>query len=288
MRLPLGSAITILERNVMEAVGVARSKPVQRVERAERAVVAYVRVSTEEQASDGFGMAAQEAKVRAYATALGLPLAEVVTDDGESGSTLDRPALVALRERIRAGEVGMVIVAKLDRVSRSLKNLLVLFDEEFAANDVALVSVAEQFDTSTASGRLFFQLLGSFAEFERNVITERTSGGRKEKAKRGGYAGGRAPLGYAAQRGSKVLSLDEQGAETVRRIFDLADDGLSTQAIADRLNAEGHKTAEGKEFHAMQVWRTLKRRGTYEGGYSFGGVQAEKGEHAPILPKAAG
>lgn len=249
-----------------------------------RAVVGYVRVSTEEQAQTGFGLDVQETRVRAYCEALGRPLAAVVRDDGWSGATLDRPGLQALLGRMRAGEVGCVVIAKLDRLSRSLRNLLNLYAEEFEAAGVALVSVAEQFDTSTASGRLFFQVVGSFAEFERNVITERTSGGRKEKARKGGYAGGRAPLGYTATRGARRLSVDDEGAAAVRRTFDLAAEGGSRRSIAERLNAEGYRTAEGREFTHVQVGRILARRDVYEGAYRYGDVEAERGEQPAILP----
>lgn len=250
---------------------------------AARPVVGYLRVSTDEQAQHGFGLDAQESKVRAYCEALGKPLSEIVRDDGYSGGTLDRPGLQALLERIRAGEVGTVVVAKLDRLSRSLADLLMLHRDEFETHGTALVSVAEQFDTSTASGKLFFQIVGGFAEFERNVITERTSGGRKEKARQGGYAGGGAPFGYVAQRGSRVLYLDEQAAEAVRRTFELRDQGLTQREIAERLNAEGFRTAEGKEFRNVQVMRILRRRDLYAGAYRYADIEAEQGAQPAIL-----
>jgi site-specific DNA recombinase len=251
--------------------------------RDERAVVGYVRVSTDEQAEHGFGLEVQEQRIRAYCEALGKPLARVYRDDGYSGGTLERPGLQAMLEAMGRGEVGTVVIAKLDRLSRSLKNLLILFADEFQANGVGLVSVAENFDTSTPAGVLFFQMVGSFAEFERNVITERTSGGRKEKAKRGGYAGGGAPFGYVARRGSRVLFIDERAAQAVRRAFELAAQGLSQRKIAATLNAEGYRTAEGREFKQAQVQRILARRDIYAGRYRYADVEAERGEHPPIL-----
>lgn len=248
-----------------------------------RAVVGYLRVSTEEQAENGYGLGAQEAKVRAYASALGLPLAEIIQDDGYSGGTLDRPGLQALLGRIAAGEVGVVVIAKLDRLSRSLRNLLNLYGDAFEAHNVALVSVGENFDTSTASGKLFFQMVGSFAEFERTMIMERTSGGRKQKAAQGGYAGGRPAFGYVAAKAAHALEVDEGAAETVRYIFSLAAQGLSQKDVAARLNAEGRATQQGAMWHQAQVGRVLARRGTYEGGYAYAGVVAAKGEQAPII-----
>lgn len=248
-----------------------------------RAVVGYCRVSTDEQAELGYGLAAQEERIRHYAAAMGIELADVIRDDGYSGATLDRPGLQQLLARIDAGEIGTVIVAKLDRLSRSLRDLLNLYDACFEARGVALVSVAEQFDTSTAAGRLFFQLVGSFAEFERRQIAERTASGRRVKASRGGYAGGGAPIGYRAERGSKVLHLDEAKAATVRRVFELAGQGYSCRQIAALLNAEGHTTAAGAPFTHVQVARILRRRILYAGGYAYAGVVAERGQHAAIL-----
>lgn len=248
-----------------------------------RAVVGYVRVSTDEQATNGLGLQAQEERVRAYASALGLPLTEVVRDDGWSGASLDRPGLRSILERIEAGEVGVVVVAKIDRLSRSLRNLLTMLEEDFEPHRAAMVSVAEAFDTSTAAGRMFLQMLGSFAEFEKNTIVERTMGGKRQKAARGGYAGGKPPLGYRAQHGSGALVVDEDGAATVRRAFALEAEGLSRRAIAERLNAEGCTTAEGKPFTHVQVGRVLERRAFYQGGYAYAGVSAQQGAHDPIL-----
>lgn len=248
-----------------------------------RRAIGYAMVSTEEQGHSGYDLAAQGERIRAYAKALGLPLAEVVTDDGYSGASLDRPGLQALLQSMEAGEVGVVVVAKLDRLSRSLRHLLDLYTDEFEHRGVALVSVAEQFDTSTPAGRLFFQVVGSFAEFDRNLLTRRVSDGRKEKARRGGYAGGGAPLGYRAFRGTGVLVVDEEGAATVRRVFALEVEGLSRRGIADRLNAEGRTTAEGKAFTHVQVGRILERRAFYAGEYEYAGVASTKGDHEPIL-----
>lgn len=250
--------------------------------------VGYTRVSTDEQATTGYGLVAQEERIRAYAKAMGMELADVITDDGFSGAYLDRPGLAALLERMRAGEVGTVIIAKLDRLSRSLRNLLNLYADEFEKHGVALVSVAEQFNTSTSSGRLFFQMVGSFAEFERNVITERTSGGRKEKARKGGYSGGKAPVGYRATRGQKTLSVDPEGAKLVLRVFALRDElpQASLQTLADRLNAEGFTSPMGAEMHPVQVKRILDRRPFYAGEYRYAGITAE-GQHTALLGKLA-
>ena len=95
---------------------------------------------------------------------------------------MDREGLQRLLSDVEDGDIGAVVVYKADRLSRSLKDLLTLLDNRLEPNGVRFVSVTEQFDTSTASGRLFLQMLGSFSEFERNVITERTTEGRRPSA----------------------------------------------------------------------------------------------------------
>lgn len=262
-------------------------QPPQQPELPQRVYLGYARVSTEEQAENGHGLDVQIARIQAYAQAMGWELAEVITDDGYSGATLERPGLQRLLERIQAGEVAGVIVAKLDRLSRSLRNLLNVYADYFEATGTGLVSVAEQFDTNTPAGRLFFKLVGSFAEYERDVITERTASGRKAKASKGGYAGGGAPIGYKAERGSKGLALDEEKAAAVRRAFELAAQGLSCRRIAEVLNQEGHTTAQGAPFTHVQVSRILQRQKLYSGGYAYGGVEAEQGQQPAILPKAS-
>jgi DNA invertase Pin-like site-specific DNA recombinase len=127
-------------------------------------------------------------------------------------------------------------------------------------------------------------MVAAFAEFERSLITTRLSSGRKTKARQGGYAGGKAPIGYKETRGTKALVVDEEKVATVRRVFELRDANPETslKALADMLNSEDHTTKTGKLFHAMQVKRILDRRAVYEGQYKYANVEAE-GRHEPIL-----
>jgi DNA invertase Pin-like site-specific DNA recombinase len=155
--------------------------------------------------------------------------------------------------------------------------------KELLRSNVQVVSVAEPFDDADPAGRLFMQMVSAFAEFERSRITDRLSGGRKQKAQRGGYAGGRAPLGYTATRGTKVLTLDPEKVATVQRVFALRADGLSMERIAVKLNSEGQTTAAGAGWHAVQVKRVLDRVNLYKGQYTYSGVIAAKGLQQPIL-----
>jgi len=132
--------------------------------------------------------------------------------------------------------------------------------------------------------KLLLTMVAAFAEFEKSLIASRLSSGRKTKARQGGYAGGKAPIGYRANKGDKALQLDEEKAVVVRRVFELRDamPDASLQKLADTLNAEGHTTKHGKPFHAMQIKRILDRRSLYEGRYKYKDVEAD-GQHPAII-----
>ncbi len=134
----------------------------------------YARVSTDEQARGGVSLEAQVARIRAYAQAKELELVEVLTDDGISGKTLERPALQELVRRCERGEVGHVVVVRLDRLTRRTRDLLALVDDLFLARQIELHSVSESLDTSTPHGRFVLTLFGGLAQMERELIGERT------------------------------------------------------------------------------------------------------------------
>jgi len=144
--------------------------------------------------------------------------------------------------------------------------------------------VAEPFRGQDPANVLFRQVIGAFAQFERARIAERMAGGRKQKAKAGGYAGGGAPIGYTSTNGAKVLALDAEKAETVRRLFELREEcpGASLEALAGMMNAEGLTTAQGAIWRKAQVKRVLDRREFYAGTYTYAGIEAE-GKHEAII-----
>jgi DNA invertase Pin-like site-specific DNA recombinase len=248
--------------------------------------IGYCRVSTDSQnGADSFGLETQRDSVMKYCASNSLELVQIYEDPALSGSLppMERPGLHALLEALKADEIEKVIVTRLDRLARDTMLSLWLM-KEIKKLRAELVSIAEPGCWEDPTQKLLLTMVAAFAEFEKSLITSRLSSGRKTKARQGGYAGGKAPIGYRAERGGKALTLDEEKARTVKRVFELREamPDAPLQKIADILNAEGFTTKEGKPFHPMQVKRILDRRTFYEGVYRYSKIEAE-GQHKAIL-----
>lgn len=246
--------------------------------------VGYLRVSTEGQVGeDKFGLVAQKEAIESYAKSQNFEIVSWYNDEGISGATLDRPSLQELLNDASDKTFGAVIVAKMDRIARDLMAQLWI-EKELLKHEVEIVSASEPFRGQDPANVLFRQVIGAFAQFEKSRISERMSGGRKQKAKTGGYAGGGAAIGYRSTRGAKVLELDNEKVETVKRVFELKNQNpsYSLQTIADLLNKEGHTTAQDKPFKRMQVKRILDREEFYAGHYKYAGIKSD-GQHEAIL-----
>lgn len=242
----------------------------------------YIRVSTENQAAeDKFGLVEQRLSIQKYADNNGFEIVEWYSDPGVSGTTLDRPGLNEMLKASKGKEFQAVIIAKMDRIARDLMAQLWI-EKELLTCDIEIISVSEPFRGQDPSSVLFRQMIGAFAQFEKSRIAERLIGGRKQKANTGGYAGGRAAIGYNAKRGQKCLEVNEEKAAAVRRTLELSRKySLSLQDIADILNQEGYTTAQNKTFTKMQVKRIIDRKEFYQGLYQYAGIKAE-GKHQSI------
>ena len=202
-------------------------------------------------------------------------------DGGVSGGTLERPALQRLLRDIEAGRVDVVVVYKIDRLSRSLMHFAKLV-EVFDANDVTFVSVTQSFNTTTSMGRLTLNILLSFAQFEREVIGERVRDKIAASKARGMWMGGSVPLGYEVR--DRKLVVDEDEAARARRAFELfAETGSGVEAVR-RLRAEGVLTKTGRPFDKGALYRLLSNR-TYLGEVTHKG-KVHPGEHRAIVPRA--
>ncbi len=258
-------------------------------------VAIYVRVSVDERVGEEFGsLQAQREAVEAYVKSQRsegwVALPEAYSDEGFTGANTDRPAFTRLLADIDAGKIDAVAVYKIDRLSRSLLDFTRLM-ELFRQHGVTFVSVTQQFSTTTAVGRMTLNLLATFAEFEREQISERTRDKMHAARRRGLFIGGWPVLGYDIVERKLVVNADE--AERVRQIYRLYLDLGSLLGTVRELNERGWsnkrwttkagKSGGGKPFDKTSL-RALLRCALYIGKVAFEG-QMYDGQHDAILDR---
>ena len=254
-------------------------------------VVAYARVSSDSQI-ENTSIAEQIRKIEAYCISQDLELVKVFVDEGLSGSNTERGSYKDMIEYMKDKEndVSAVVVLKADRIHRKLHNLLNMINDVLEPNNIAFISVSEQFDTSTAHGMLFLQMIGSFGEFERKVINERTKSGRIATAKNNKYAGGQVPYGYTVTDGK--IKVEKEHAAIVKEVFELYLDGKSFNKIATILNNRNvptRKTMNGKESKckwSAQHIKNMINTETYTGVNSYDGKIERNGvKQKDVFPR---
>lgn len=218
--------------------------------------IGYVRVSTDKQADRGVSLEAQVGKVRAMATVHGAELIDVVVDAGESAKNLERPGMESVLSMVRSRTVDIVIVAKLDRLTRSVKDLAVLL-ELFQRRDVALISVAESLDTGSASGRLVLNIMVSVSQWEREAIGERTRDAMRHKRANLQFIGN-APYGYRLAADRIHVEPDPAEQAILKKILNARRCGKSLRVIAAQLNRCGLRTRSGSLWRFEYVARVAK------------------------------
>jgi DNA invertase Pin-like site-specific DNA recombinase len=217
-------------------------------------VVGYARVSTDKQAERGVSLEAQVEKIRAMAVVQGGELVDIIIDAGESAKSLNRPGMARLEDLVDSGGVNAVIVAKLDRLTRSVGDLAELL-QRFQQRGVALVSVAESLDTGSAAGRLVLNIMTAVSQWEREAIGERTQTALlHKKAHRKVY--NHVPYGFVRD-GDELVPLAEEQA-IVARIHTLRADGWPLRRIAEVLNGGGVPTKQGGRWFPQTVSDILK------------------------------
>ena len=248
---------------------------------AKTRIAVYVRVSTQEQAKEGYSIGEQTDRLKKYADAHGWLVIKVYTDAGHSGSNQQRPALQDMIADVKAGKIDKVLVYKLDRLSRSQKDTLELIEDVFLKNNCDFESMTEKFDTSTSFGRAMVGILAVFAQLEREQIRERMSMGMEARIKEGKWKGGRhCPFGYDYESALDKLVINEYESMIVKYIFDSLLEGKTVNAIASNMHKKGYALRNGN-LDLRNIKYTLRNK-TYC-GYLKSKDQWYKGLHDPII-----
>jgi site-specific DNA recombinase len=215
--------------------------------------VGYVRVSTSQQADHGSSLEVQEAMLRRHAELRGLELIRIEVDAGASASSLERPALQRALASLDSFEASALLVVKLDRLTRSVRDFCTLVDTYFKDGTNVLLSVNESVDTSNAMGRMILSILMSVAEWEREAAAERTAAVKKHLKANGVYAGGWPPYGFSLDDDGNLIPNAEEAAILIQaKAFRQA--GMSLRAVAASLPMNPRN---GKPFSASQIVRMM-------------------------------
>jgi len=241
-------------------------------DRSLRAAI-YARTS-ETSREDGYSLDGQVQRCLDHCTQLGWQVGFIYRDESISGADTDRPMFQQMLDHAKKGSFDVIVFWKLDRFSRSLIHAVQL-ESELRESDVYLYSVTEQIDTTSPTGRFNFRNLASAAEFERDMIKQRSQLGINTLAEEHKWPNQNPPLGYTLTDDQR-LEIDDDTAQLVKRIFEAYIDARSMPTVADQLNEEGITTTEGDEWTAQTVGDILRNE-IYRGWYELGDVA----EHVP-------
>jgi len=202
----------------------------------------------------------QAERIKAYCRAKGWRLTEVVKDAGLSAKDLKRPGLQAIlaKAKRRKRRFDVIVVLKLDRLTRSVGDLDRL-SKAFRSSGVGLTSITEAVDTTTATGTLFYNIVASISQWEREIIGERTKSALQHKKANGQRVSRWLPFGYSLAGDGIRLVEDPEERKVAIKIRDWRENGLSYRQIAGRLNAEGIQSKKGRGWHAKTVRGVVTR-----------------------------
>lgn len=245
-----------------------------------KTAVGYVRVSTQEQATEGVSLDAQRDRLRAYCRLHAIKLIDMKADEGISGSTLARPALQSALQLLRRGRANTLIVVKLDRLSRSLRDVCTLVEDYFNDERYHLLSLCGMVNTHSAAGRMVLMNLANYNQFEREMISERTRDALQHM-KAQGVRLGPAPYGYELseqrdEKGRRILVALPHEQEVVRKIEAMRADGLKLTQIARRLNEAQVPARRDGRWRKQRISIILQRGGHHT-------VRPTK-KHGPRIP----
>ena len=242
-------------------------------------VAIYTRVSTEDQAKEGFSLDAQLDKLRSYCKARDWVIGGEYIDDGYSGRNVKRPAYSRMMEEMDKWDALLVI--KMDRIHRNSKNFMLMM-EHLKKEEKEFVSMSESLDTSTAMGRFVMDIIQRIAQLESEQIGERVYVGMEQKARtNGGVLGFNIPYGYDYVDGKLLVNEDE--AKQVKNIFQMYLNGLSMKKIADILNSKSIPTKQNKIWGSQTVSMILKN--PLYCGFLHWEDYLNPGDHDPIVDR---
>jgi site-specific DNA recombinase len=250
--------------------------------------VGYARVSTDEQAEQGISIPLQKSRITSYCQAKGWHLEGFYVDDGYSGKNLERKDMPRLIDDSKTKNFDIVVVVKLDRLSRKQRDIMYLIEDVFTPNTIEFASVTENFDTTTSMGRAMLGIMAVFAQLERETIVERVLSAKEEAAKQGRFGGGDAPYGYdydkTKNKDEKRLMPSER-AETVQLIYDLYTiDKHGFKMIANILNEKRISTPKGSKKWDHSCVRFILGNPHYIGYVHRCGIKYP-GKHKAIIPR---
>lgn len=256
-------------------------------------VIGYIRVSTQGQAKDGYGLSVQQEEVVRYCHEQGWSLIHVFADEGISGAKVDENALEVDRvgfqdmlATLASEKIDYIVVLNTSRLWRS-DIVKVLVHRELKKHNVDVRSIEQptySIYKKDPADFLINGLMELLDAYQRLEIAMKLGRGRNRKASEGKFAGGGIPFGYKGKRGTKRIQIDQDQAKIVRRLYEVKKHypKWSLTQYAQLLNDEGFKTEKGKEFTKVQVKRILDRRSFYQGIYRYGSIEV-KGEHPAII-----
>ena len=231
----------------------------------------YIRVSTDSQAEEGYSVEEQKKSLIAQCTIMGITDYRLYIDAGWSGSTMERPEMNRLIRDIKDKKITHVLCYKLDRISRSQKDMLYFMEDILVPNQIAFISLKETIDTGSPMGKLLVGVLSAFAQLEREFIRDRTQMGMVARVESGLWPGGdRTPLGYDYDKEQGIL-VPNKDADLIRNIFNLYLRGFSPQTIAEITGLK----------YGNWILEILRRK-TYIGIIVYGGKEY-KGKHKSII-----
>ena len=248
-------------------------------------VALYVRVSSQEQV-EGYSIGEQTERLQKYAEAMNWTIYKTYVDPGYSGGNIDRPGLKEMVRDVETGDIDIVVVYKLDRLSRSQFDTLYLIEKVFLANNTDFISMTENFSTNTPLGRAMIGFLAVFAQLEKDKINERTLMGKEARAKEGKWGGGSSePIGYDYNVATGELDINEYEKMQVLEAVDLFLKGVPLRTIAIIFSDKGY-TYRGRS-KKPKSWDTKRLRYVFSSRLYLGYIRHNdnwyKGSHEPIL-----